>query len=115
LGLHFASQHWKTALNDGVKVRTEGSGLLCFFGHGQVRSLELDGTAPLVIDERALVAYESSLAVRNRAGSAKEVLVGGEGILLSVEGSGKIWLQTREKMAGGGGGGLIEGIFGLFK
>lgn len=112
LEIQLAKQSWKSTLNDGLKLRTQGSGTLILQGYGNIIEHELNTTKPVYIDEGALIAFEEKLEVKTISKSIKETLTSGEGFLFKITGKGKIWLQTREQ-GDTSGGGFVSGIVGL--
>jgi len=123
--LHFArtkgisfqleSKSLKNTLNDGLKLKTKGSGELFLKGYGKIISQYLDTEMPIYVDENALIAYEGTLNVKTISKGVRQLLLSGEGFIFSITGKGKIWLQTREKSEHSNGGGLIDGVFSFVK
>ena len=75
-------------------LECEGSGDLFFNAYGGVIERELDGA--LVVDTGHLVAWEPSLSYTiGGMGGLKQTLFSGEGLVLRLEGRGKVFLQTR--------------------
>jgi uncharacterized protein (AIM24 family) len=119
--LHFArstgiqllleKRDWKSALNDGIKLKTQGSGKLFLKGYGKIIHQVIDTTKPVYVDESALIAFEESLQVQTISKGLKEFITGGEGFMFAIRGKGNIWLQSRRKGEQTSSGGLIEGIF----
>ncbi|AYQ33279.1 AIM24 family protein [Runella sp. SP2] len=123
--LHFArtinlevkleKKDWKSTLNDGLKLKTFGSGTVFLKGYGKIILQEIESEKPVYIDEDALIAFEERLEVKTISKGVKELLTSGEGFIYSVKGKGKIWLQTRQKGEDSSSGGLIDGIFSFLK
>ncbi|WMX15631.1 AIM24 family protein [Aureispira sp. CCB-E] len=111
LDIELAKQDWKSALNDGLKLRTKGKGNLILKGHGTILEQTINTQKPIYIDESALVAFEASLSLKTISKSIKETLTSGEGFLCQVTGSGKIWLQTRTAGESSGGSGMVSNLF----
>lgn len=115
LELRLESKDLKTTLNDGLKLRTVGTGELFLKAYGQVIEQVLDTEKPVYIDEDALIAFEASLMVKTISRSLKEWFSSGEGFLFAVSGKGKIWLQSRKKTENTGGEGIIGSIINIVK
>lgn len=78
-----------------LRLAGDGSAFLSAFGG--LRSERVDEGAPLVVDEDHLLAWTASLDVsRTKDSSIKSTLLGGEGFVTRFEGSGRVWLQTRD-------------------
>lgn len=112
LELQLEKQSWKSTLNDGLKLRTQGSGTLILQGYGNIIEHELNTEKPVYIDESALIAFEETLEVKTVSKGIKETLTSGEGFLFKATGKGKIWLQTREKGETSGGN-FITSLVGI--
>ena len=104
LELKLKRNDWKSTLNDGLKLQTEGDGTLLLKTYGKVIVQEIDREKPIYIDENALVAFEATVTVKTITKSLKEMLTSGEGLLYALSGKGKIWLQTRKPNTKIGGG-----------
>lgn len=114
LEIELAKQDWKSTLNDGMKLRTKGTGTLILQGHGTIIEQEINTQKPVYIDEEALIAFEESLNISTVSQSIKTTLTSGEGLVFEVKGKGKIWLQTRTKGNTSGGSGIVGGLFDAF-
>lgn len=86
-----------------------------FFSSGSLRVLELSGTGrcflsaygsivettvasddPTVVDTDHLIAWTDGLAVsKEKDGSIKSAVLGGEGLVSKFSGEGRVWVQTR--------------------
>lgn len=106
------------AWTDGVQKSTAANNSRNLFSSGEltVLAMEGDGTAflsaygsvverdvtdgdPLVVDEDHLIAWTDGLDLnRERDGSIKSTLLGGEGYVTRFTGSGTVWLQTRDPL-----------------
>lgn len=104
------------AWGDGVEKSTAVNEASNFFSSGELTVLALDGTGtaflsaygavhrvpvsaadPVVVDEDHLLAWTDGLSAnRQRDGSIKSTLLGGEGFVTRFEGEGDVWLQTRD-------------------
>ncbi|MDY8137686.1 AIM24 family protein [Aquimarina sp. 2201CG5-10] len=115
LSIQLEKKDWKSTLNDGLKLKTNGNGTLFLKGYGKIISQEIDTDKPIYVDEDALIAFENRLDVKTVSKGLKELITSGEGFLFAIKGKGKIWLQTREKSEQSSGGGLIDGVFNFVK
>ena len=106
---------WKSTLNDGLKLKATGQGMLFLKGYGKIIKQQLATAKPIYVDEEALIAFEATLEVKTISKGVKELLTSGEGFLYSIKGEGTIWLQTREQGENTSSGGFVEGIFGMVK
>ena len=71
-----------------------GRGDLFFNTYGALIEEEVDGE--LLVDTGHVVAWEPSLNYSLRGmGGLKQTLFSGEGLIMSFQGQGRIWLQTR--------------------
>ncbi|NHN61173.1 MULTISPECIES: TIGR00266 family protein [Halorussus] len=76
-----------------------GEGTAFLSAYGAVVSREVASDDPLVVDEDHLVAWTDGLDVsRERDGSIKSTLLGGEGFVTRFTGDGSVWLQTRDPL-----------------
>jgi uncharacterized protein (TIGR00266 family) len=89
---------------DGIKVDTKwggaktffgGEGLITFNAFGGIKVVDVDGT--FTVDTGHIVAFESSLtfSVKKFGGGWKQFIFGGEGLVCTFSGTGRLWLQTR--------------------
>lgn len=115
LELKLEKKDWKSTLNDGIKLKTEGSGSLFLKGYGKIILQEINTEKPILVDENALIAFEDKLEVTTISKGIKDLLTSGEGFLYAIKGKGKIWIQTREKSESSSGGGFVEGLFSFFR
>jgi uncharacterized protein (TIGR00266 family) len=83
-----------------VLLKAEGNGDLFFNSYGAI--LEVDVTQGFLVDTGYVVAFEDTLQYKVtvlpglRPGSkVKSFLFGGEGLVCSFSGRGKVWVQTR--------------------
>lgn len=114
--VQFHKTDWKSTLNDGIKLKTSGNGKLFLKAYGKIITQELNTEKQVYVDEEALIAFEEKLEVKTISKGMKELITSGEGFLYAIRGKGRIWLQSREKgEQSGGGGGIIDGIFGFVK
>lgn len=113
---------WEPGVERSSAMNDAGS----FFSSGSLRVLQLTGTGktflsaygsiiqtdvtrddPTVVDTDHLIAWTDGLSVdRQKDGSIKSAVLGGEGIVSKFSGEGKVWIQTRDPTvfrASGGG------------
>ncbi|WP_299135676.1 TIGR00266 family protein [uncultured Tenacibaculum sp.] len=115
LEIKLEQKDWKSTLNDGLKLKTIGSGQLFLKGYGKIIKQEIDSEKPIFIDENALIAFEDKLEVKTISRGVKELITSGEGFIFSLKGKGNIWIQTREKGEYSSSGGVLDGIFSFIK
>ncbi len=115
LDLILAKQGIKNTLNDGIKLRTVGSGKLFLIGFGKILKTEINSNDPILVDQDALIAYDECLEIKTISKGLKELVTSGEGYLFEIKGKGRIWLQTREEDSKSGGGGIISSILDVFR
>lgn len=110
----------------GFAVTAEGSGQVVLGCYGALDLVTLAAGEKLVVDSGHMVAYESS--VQMTLGRATQGLMGmvktAEGFILDFTGPGRVWVQNRNPNQllgwlqsnmpdqGGGGGGIVGGLFG---
>ncbi len=115
LDIKLEKQNLKSTLNDGLKLKTHGKGKLFLKGNGKIIQQEIDSDKPIYVDEDALIAFEEKIEIKTISKGVKQLLTSGEGMLFSIKGQGKIWIQTREKGDSSSSGGIIDEIFGFMK
>jgi uncharacterized protein (AIM24 family) len=76
-------------------LKSSGHGPIAFNSFGGVKAVDVDGK--FTVDTGHIVAFESSLTfdVRRFAGGWKQFLFGGEGLVCTFSGKGRLWIQTR--------------------
>ena len=75
-------------------LKATGTGDLFLASYGAIDRIDVDGAYS--IDNGHLVAWEGSLDVNvERVGSWKSTLLSGEGIVVRLRGSGRVWIQSR--------------------
>jgi uncharacterized protein (TIGR00266 family) len=75
----------------------EGDGTAFLSAYGAVVERDVAADEPLVVDEDHIVAWTDGLDLdRERDGSVKSALLGGEGFVTRFTGEGRVWLQTRD-------------------
>lgn len=115
LEIKLVKRDWKSTLNDGLKLKTNGNGELFLRGYGKIIEKEINSEKPIYIDENALIAFEEKLEIKTISRGVKELLMSGEGLLFEIKGKGRIWIQTREKGENSSSGGIFDRIFSFMK
>ncbi len=94
LGIKWAGLVSGIAREGFFKLEAHGPGTVWFGAYGGLVEKEIDGE--YIVDTSHLVAYEPQLKLKlQMAGGIFSSLFSGEGLVTRVEGSGKIWIQTR--------------------
>ena len=76
------------------KLQVQGPGTIWFGSYGGLVEKEIQGE--YIVDTSHLVAYEPQMKLKlQMAGGIFSSFFGGEGLVTRVEGTGKIWIQTR--------------------
>lgn len=77
-----------------IKLKVSGNGVVWFGAYGGIVAREVEGD--LKVDDGHLVAYEPSLKMKMAlAGGLMSSVFGGEGIVTRMEGTGRVYIQTR--------------------
>jgi uncharacterized protein (TIGR00266 family) len=78
-----------------IMLRATGRGPLVFNSFGGIQPIDLDGA--FVVDTGHIVAFEETLrfSVGRFAQSWNAFFFGGEGLVCTFEGRGRLWIQTR--------------------
>lgn len=78
-----------------IMLRATGTGSLVFNAFGDVQPIDLDGS--FVVDTGHIVAFEETLnfSVGRFARSWLSFFFGGEGLVCTFTGRGRLWIQTR--------------------
>ena len=67
---------------------------------GGIKEINVDGTAPVTVDNENILGWTPSLTYKTVAsGTFKSFLFGGEGFVMEFTGTGTIWVQTRSARA----------------
>jgi uncharacterized protein (TIGR00266 family) len=75
-------------------LRCTGVGDLLFNAYGGIEEVPIDGK--YTVDTGHIVAYEGDLTSKLRGvGGISSTLFSGEGLVMDLEGQGKVWIQTR--------------------
>jgi len=94
LGLRYAGISSFIAREGLFKLVVSGTGTVWFGGYGAF--IEKQITGEYIVDSGHLVAYEPQIKLKTQLSSG---IIGsftsGEGFVTRLEGSGKVWLQTR--------------------
>jgi uncharacterized protein (TIGR00266 family) len=73
-----------------------GSGQVFYCAYGAIKEIEVSEDAPIAVDNGHLVAFTDGVTYRvAHSGGMKSTMFGGEGLILELSGSGKVWIQTR--------------------
>jgi|TARA_B100001079_G_scaffold183423_1_gene157879 uncharacterized protein (TIGR00266 family) len=77
-----------------------GAGQVFYTSYGAIKEIEVTPDAPVVVDNGHLVAFTEGVSYGVAAsGGLKTTMFGGEGLVLELTGSGKIWIQSRNMAA----------------
>jgi uncharacterized protein (TIGR00266 family) len=83
-----------------IMLRCTGVGALILSSYGAIYEMDLLAGQGYTVDTGHLVAFSSEVSFRVRpAGGLKSTLLGGEGLVVDLQGPGKILLQTRSEGA----------------
>jgi uncharacterized protein (TIGR00266 family) len=73
-----------------------GQGMAFISAYGSMHKEEVTQNDPLIVDEDHIVAWTNGLTLnRQKDGSIKSTMLGGEGFVTEFRGDGYVWLQTR--------------------
>lgn len=76
-------------------IKCSGSGDLWFNSYGAIIEIDVDGA--YIVDTSYIVAFTDGLNYSIKSvGGYKSLFLSGEGLVCRFEGSGKIWIQTRQ-------------------
>lgn len=77
-------------------LRCYGNGNLFVNSYGGIHAIEMDGSAPYILDTSHIVAFTSGLDFSIRKiGGMKSLFLSGEGLVCEFKGQGTLWAQTR--------------------
>lgn len=78
-----------------IMLKATGSGPVLFNSFGGIKEIQVNGK--FTVDTGHIVAFEDSLtySVSRFGGGWKAFIFGGEGLVCSFTGSGRLWIQTR--------------------
>ena len=106
--LFYGSQHFARTINIQIKssgfsqdflVKAEGAGILFLKLYGTLIEKLIDSKKPIYVDEDALIAFEEGIEYEWITGGVKKLLTSGEGGLFKLCGKGKIWIQSKDRIA----------------
>ena len=73
-----------------------GPGQVLYSAYGAIKEIEVTPTTPLRVDNGHLVAFTDDIQYSVvPSGGLKTSLFGGEALVLEIQGSGKVWIQSR--------------------
>lgn len=94
MGLKFAGITSFIAREGLFKLELKGTGNVLFGAFGEVFEKSVKGE--LIVDSGHLVGYDTNMKLKTQlSGGIISSLTSGEGLVTRVEGTGKIWVQTR--------------------
>lgn len=77
-------------------LKAKGQGDLLISSYGGIHRIELDGTAPYILDTSHIVGFTGTLDFSIRKiGGMKSLFLSGEGLVCEFRGAGTLWAQTR--------------------
>ena len=78
-----------------IMLKATGSGPVAFNAFGGVKAIDVEGS--FVVDTGHIVAFDDTLSfdVGRFGGGWKSFLIGGEGLVCTFTGRGRLWIQTR--------------------
>ena len=78
-----------------VMLKATGSGPIVFNSFGAIKEIMVDGE--FIVDTGHIVAFEDSInfTVNKFGGGWKSFIFGGEGLVCTFSGRGRLWIQTR--------------------
>lgn len=83
-----------------IMLRCSGTGELVLSSYGAIHEMTLGPGEPYTVDTGHLVAFSENMPFKVRAiGGLKSTLLGGEGLVVDLQGPGKVLLQTRSEGA----------------
>ena len=103
----YGSQHFARTENIEIKLggpsqefllKAKGSGTLFLKVYGKLIEKLIDSNKPIYVDEDALIAFEEGVEFDWITGGIKKLITSGEGGLFRLNGKGKVWIQSRDKV-----------------
>ena len=84
-----------------IMLKASGTGPIAFNSFGAIKEIDVDGA--FIVDTGHIVAFEDGLTfkVTKFGGGWKSFIFGGEGLVCSFSGKGRLWIQTRNASAFG--------------
>ena len=78
-----------------------GSGQVFYNSYGAIKEIEVTPDTPIVVDNGHIVAFTEGVSYRlaTEGSGFKNLIFGGEGIILKFSGTGKVWIQSRNLWA----------------
>lgn len=78
-----------------IMLKASGSGPIAFNSFGAIKEIDVDGS--FIVDTGHIVAFEDGLSfdVSKFGGGWKSFILGGEGLVCTFKGKGRLWIQTR--------------------
>ena len=76
-------------------METNGAGTILVSAFGDILSLDVTPESPLVVDNEHVVAWDASLNYNIQVASGLFGFTTGEGVVNSFNGSGRVYIQTR--------------------
>ncbi|MDD2370660.1 MAG: TIGR00266 family protein [Firmicutes bacterium] len=76
-------------------METSGVGSMIISSYGEIEEIELDGSNKFIVDNRHVLAWETSLDYEIKVASGIFGFSTGEGLVNEFKGKGKILIQTR--------------------
>lgn len=77
-------------------LELSGAGRCFLSAYGSIVETDVESGDPTVVDTDHLIAWTDGLAVsREKDGSIKSAVLGGEGLVSKFSGEGRVWIQTR--------------------
>jgi uncharacterized protein (TIGR00266 family) len=78
-----------------------GSGQVFYNSYGAIKEIEVTPDTPIVVDNGHIVAFTEGVSYRlaTEGSGMKNLIFGGEGIILKFSGTGKVWIQSRNLWA----------------
>jgi uncharacterized protein (TIGR00266 family) len=83
-----------------IMLRASGRGTLLMSSYGAIHEIDLAAGQQYIVDTGHLVAFTEGMTFNvRRIGGLKSTLFSGEGLVVELEGPGKVFLQTRSQDA----------------
>ena len=77
-----------------------GTGQILYSAYGAIKAIDVTPSTPIRVDNGHLVAFTDGIQYGVvPSGGLKTSLFGGEALVLEMQGSGKVWIQTRNMEA----------------
>lgn len=77
-------------------LKASGTGRLFVNSYGGIHRIDMDGSAPYILDTAHIVAFTDGLDFKiNKIGGMKSLFLSGEGLVCEFRGRGTLWAQTR--------------------